>query len=815
MGVLEQALELAYAGLPVFPCAANKAPAISKKAGGRGFLDASADETEVRRLFNLVPRARLVGVPTGPDSGFDVLDLDYRHGAGKWEMENAHRLPETRVHATMHGGRHMLFRHAPGVRNSASKKTLAPGVDVRGDGGYVIHPPSFGYTIDSDAEIAEWPPWLLDLVLKHLETDQQTPRPDTGPPVEISEKRMKGYVDSLLDRVKRAPDGAKHDTLRNTARLLGGIQHAGGFSDAAAVKWLVDALPASVVDWEGATKTAWWGLKVGHEYPFTLEDRPQYRNGHAGAKANGHAPQPPESEEEHARAAPEPPSENPRRPTICVMNGLRHYAADEALAAMARADVQFFQRDRSLVRAALAKAKTSDGTVVEIAGIVPVTNPMLGRAMGTVAEWEKVLKSGETVRIDPPKEVVEQVAAMSGEWPFAPITGVISTPTLRPNGTILSTPGYDEATGMVLISPPPMPSIPDRPTRHDADKAIELLQSLLGEFPFADEPSRAVALSMILTTVLRGALLPAVPMHVATAPQPGTGKSYLADIAAAISTGERCAVIAIAPNPEETEKRLIGAALAGQQIIAIDNASEMLFGDFLNQVTERPLLQLRPLGTSAIIRIANAFTVFANGNNLSAPADLVRRTLVCRLDANLENPEDREFEHNPVKMVLANRGMYVAACLTIGRAYIVADYPNKRKPLASFERWSDLVRSALVWLGASDPCASMELARAEDPVRAERAAVFRAWAAELGLNPVGLTASHLVEETEILDQNGFCHPAFREACLAIAGERSGLSVSAKRLGKWLNLSNNNRVGDLKLSVNRQDPSRVKWRLARV
>ena len=804
-------MALAFTGLPVFPCSANKAPAISRKAGGRGFLDASTDETEVRRLFNLVPRAKLVGVPTGPDSGFDVLDLDYRHGAGQWELENAHRLPETRLHSTMSGGRHYLFRHAPGVRNSASKKTLAPGVDVRGDGGYVIHPPSLGYVKDSDAEIADWPAWLLGLVLKHLEDDRPPPPPVSNARVEISEKRMQGYVSTLLDRVATARDGEKHDTLRKTARLLGGIQRDAGFSDATAIQWLVDKLPRSVENWENARKTAAYGLADGRQYPFSLPDRPGYaeRSG-----VNGHADHKPESEDIYADPIPTPRQEDPRRPTIRVVSGLRHHAADEALTAMAKANVQFFQRDRGLVRAALAKAKTSDGTVVEIAGIVPVTLPMLGRAMGTVAEWEKTLKSGEVVRIDPPKEVVEQVAAMSGEWPFAPITGVIGTPTLRPDGTILSAPGYDQRTGLVLISPPPMPKVLDFPTRLDADRAIETLQSLLVEFPFADETSRSVALSMILTTVLRGALLPAVPMHVATAPQPGTGKSYLADIASAVATGERCPVIAIAPNPEETEKRLIGAALAGQQIIAIDNVSEMLSGDFLNQVTERPLLQLRPLGTSNIIRIANSFTVFANGNNLSAPADLVRRTLVCRLDANLENPEERTFENNPVKAVLADRGIYVAACLTIGRAYITAGSPNKCRALASFEPWSDLVRSALVWLGMPDPCSSMEMARAEDPIRAARAAVFRAWAAELGINPNGLTVSHLVEETETRDDRGFLHPTFREACLSVAAERSGSTVSPRRLGKWLTSSNNNKVGDLKLTVNRTDPSRLRWVLAK-
>lgn len=505
------------------------------------------------------------------------------------------------------------------------------------------------------------------------------------------------------------------------------------------------------------------------------------------------------------------------RPVIQVATGTRHLMADQALDAMADSKVEFYQRDRSLVRVALAKAKTSDGNIIEVPGIVPVTIPMLSREMGKSISWQQEIIVGKRVvirHLDPPKEVVEQVASMFGYWPFPPISGVIGTPTMRPDGTILDVEGYDAATGLVLIAPPVMPSIPSVPTRHDAERAMDILQSLLSEFPFADEASRSVALSAILTTVLRGALLPAVPMHAATAPQPGSGKSYLFDTASVISTGERCAVISMAPDPNETEKRLIAAAISGQQIIAIDNVSEMMSGDFLNQVTERPLLKIRPLGTSTDIRIPNTFTVFANGNNLSAPADMVRRTLVCRLDANMENPEAREFQGDPVGSVMADRGHYIAAALTIGRAYVCAGYPGQLSTLASFERWSGLVRSALVWLGCADPCASMDMARSEDPIRAARAAVFTTWAKELGINPRGMTVPELIQEAEATDQHGMMHPTFREAVLSVAAERNGNTISSRRLGKWLASNNNNIISGVKMTANRSDPSRIRWVLSR-
>ena len=159
---------------------------------------------------------------------------------------------------------------------------------------------------------------------------------------------------------------------------------------------------------------------------------------------------------------------------------------------------------------------------------------------------------------------------MFDEWPFPPLLGVIGTPTLRPDGTLLVCAGYDQATGLVLVNPPPMPAIPDQPTKADAEVALKLLEALLEEFPFvydedkeqtaAHNPNRSVALSLLMTPIVRG-IAPVVPAHPVSAPTAGTGKSYLADLASVLAVGDRCAVLAFSPDPAETEKRLIGAAL--------------------------------------------------------------------------------------------------------------------------------------------------------------------------------------------------------------------------------------------------------------
>jgi hypothetical protein len=285
MALLDDALAVAATGLPVFPCGQSKRPCIpSPKDGeplsvlqrlgyGHGHLDASTDPTEVAELFS-AQGARLIGIPTGERAGYDILDIDYRNAGGTWEHDNAWRIPETRVHRTLNGGRHYLFRHVPGVRNNASK--LAPGIDIRGDGGYAVIPPSNGYTVESDADIAEWPDWLLEAVLaRSVAADDAPPLPRTNGAAHepLASRRLEGFVQSAARRVSQASDGNKHFTLRNMALSLGGIMDQAGMSEGDATAALMGALPASAKDRNAAAKTVAWGLAQGRLRPIDLPDR--------------------------------------------------------------------------------------------------------------------------------------------------------------------------------------------------------------------------------------------------------------------------------------------------------------------------------------------------------------------------------------------------------------------------------------------------------------------------------------------------------------------------------------------------------------
>ena len=207
---------------------------------------------------------------------------------------------------------------------------------------------------------------------------------------------------------------------------------------------------------------------------------------------------------------------------------------------MAAGRVPFYQRDQDLLRICLIKLKLSNGDDVRVPAVSIVTLPMLMRALSRCATWCKFNDKKTLVRIDPPAAIGEQIMGMIGEWPFPPLRGVIATPTMRHDGTLLTQPGYDPATGLVLFNPPSMPEIPDQPTKQDALDALAKLNDLLTGFEFADDGnvSRSAAISMLMTAVLRG-MMAVAPMHVITKPEAGTGGSYLQDLTSAIATGER------------------------------------------------------------------------------------------------------------------------------------------------------------------------------------------------------------------------------------------------------------------------------------
>jgi putative DNA primase/helicase len=210
-------------------------------------------------------------------------------------------------------------------------------------------------------------------------------------------------------------------------------------------------------------------------------------------------------------------------------------------------------------------------------------------------------------------------------------------------------------------------------------------------------------------------------------------KRYLVDLASVIATDRLCPVAYFGESVEELDKKLTGLLLGGVPLISIDNVRRQLDSDLLCQACERPLLELRRLGKSDTFTTPNGACMFSTGNNLLLSGEMIRRALLSTLDAGVERPEQRTFRGDPIAAVQANRGLYIAAVLTIIRAYLAAGRPAEQTPLGSYAAWCKLVREPLIWLGKADPVASQEVVRQTDPVLGTLLEVMQGWERVIGL----------------------------------------------------------------------------------
>jgi Bifunctional DNA primase/polymerase, N-terminal len=749
---LEAALGYARMGIPVFPCN----PLDKKPLTPNGFKDATKDEAQIRAWWGRWPNA-MVGAPTGPASGMWVLDLDIDPAKkidGKAALDQlvAQRgaLTPTLMTITPRGGQHLIFSWDPNhdIRNSAGR--IGPGIDVRGDGGYVCLPPSrnasggeYRWDPNSAPQSAPAPGWL----------------------VALAKRKIKAWARAALDyeckAVASAQPGTRNATLNTAAFNLFQIV-AGGELDEDEVR---DALLEAAVTCQLVADDGLAAVEA------TIN---------SGAQAGAQQP----------RTRPQPRVRTGPRPTIKIVGGQLPRIINETEDALIGAGLPIFSRANSLVEPVSETMLAAGGRKTVVAQLHAFSSDSFLRPVAESATFQKYnIRNNTWVDIDPPLQLVRTVLANPRCYKFPRVSGVIATPTLRPDGSLLDDAGYDLETELFLLPGFKLPPMVSHPTKDQARTALATLTDLLSEFTFkgigGSEPerplNRSVALSGLLTALVRGSL-PTAPMHLVRAHAPGTGKSYLIDVFAVVATGRLCPVLTALRSTEETEKRLGSVILSGLAIISLDNCSHDLGGELLCQIAERPVIRVRILGRSEIPECECHTTVFATGNNITFQGDMVRRGIVCNLEARDERPELRTFKRDTLRQAAANRETYVAAALTIMRAYLAAGAPSVCGPFGSYAEWSTMVRSPLVWLGEPDPVASVDATLIEDPELADLRELFEWWLGELRLDEDYLSA-RLVEIGNERPP-GFNTNPLKDLLLRIAGDKDG-DVSTKRLGEWL------------------------------
>jgi putative DNA primase/helicase len=474
------------------------------------------------------------------------------------------------------------------------------------------------------------------------------------------------------------------------------------------------------------------------------------------------------------------------RPEVLVKGGDVDSLADFAQRSLYKRHREFaiYERNSRLVRvhAFGADHKPKDSRVKRPIGATvmhSVTVPVLRDVLTRAIDWGKIDRRARArVPIDCPKHVAEVLISRGGDGALRELVGVTYAPCLRPDGSVVSDPGYDEATGLLVLADSAFSLIPDRPSSEQIAGACAALRKPFEKFPFISEDDKAVVFSAILSGIQRR-LLPTAPGHAIDAPKQSSGKTLLIDCVARIVTGLNATSITVGYDRAELEKRLISVLLAGDLVLNLDNIDGPLKSDFLASLLTSETIDARIMGGNDMAKLPTNLLFMLNGNNLTFSGDLPSRVISGRVDPGVEFPEKRTFEISNLRdYVLEHRAELVTAALTILKGYFVAGLPSLGlDAFGRFERWNSEIRAALVWAGLGDPCRTRDRIVSNDPERDQCLAVFSSWHAQFGDRVTtvreGIQAAHSNE-------------ALRFALLDVAADRQNTgTVNAQRLGIWL------------------------------
>jgi hypothetical protein len=399
---------------------------------------------------------------------------------------------------------------------------------------------------------------------------------------------------------------------------------------------------------------------------------------------------------------------------------------DAAAAALARLPYLY---ERSFFLVDVLRDQLSGAPAIREIG-APLVREALTRACA-FTKW--ITRSGGTTDLlpaHPPDWCVNAITAR-GVWPgVRPLRAIVQTPALLIDGSVLDTPGYDAASGL-LYEPNLKPlRVPDQPTAEDLREALDEIFYAVKDIPFADAADgwhvdetadetharlsrsehAAAFVSSLLTPFARHAFKGPAPLFVFSANVRGAGKGLLRNIVEWTALGREMQFM-VQPTERdaaaEDRKRITSLAISGEPMVVIDNIRAPLGNGALEAALTSTTWGERVLGESKVPRSTLLLTWYATGNNILLAGDMPRRCVMIQLDSPYARPEDRSdfSEANLVGYVQRERARLVWACLVLLRAWTAQGMNDIRDPgpCGSFEGWSKIVRGAVINAGLRDP----------------------------------------------------------------------------------------------------------------
>ena len=411
-----------------------------------------------------------------------------------------------------------------------------------------------------------------------------------------------------------------------------------------------------------------------------------------------------------------------------------------------------------------------------------LAEPAARGELARAATWVATQRHAPPLNVSPPLEVVRDLLARP-DWPGLPrLEAVVECPVFDAAGTLADRPGFHAASGLWyapaegLVVPP----VPDGPTDAEVAAARELiLAEWLGDFPFADEASKATAVAVQILPLVRPMIDGPTPLHLIDAPAEGTGKTLLASVLGAVTLGRPPHPVAEGQCDEEWRKRITAMLVGGTAFVLVDNLARAVDSAALASVLTNADWSDRILGVTRMARVPNRAVWVATGNNPSLSKELLRRTVRCRLDRGRERPAEHAGFRHPRLLAWTrdHRGGLLGAALTLVRAWVARGRPPGAEVMGMYESWAEVVGGVLEVAGVPGLLANRaEFQREQGGAQDEWPAFLAAWGRAFGDRAVDVGALHQLAVRE----------KYLDAALGDRGERSERTRLGMAVTKQLN-----------------------------
>lgn len=662
---VREALAAHDRGWKLFPTAGKK-----PLKGTHGCRGPMSDRDTVERFARF---GREVGFATGK---ITVVDIDPRHDGDAGPLA----LPRTVTANTGGGGQHYYYITPPGVTIGNSAGKLGPGVDVRGEGGYVLIPgsihPETGKAYEwapglspDDVPFAPLPPHIVERLVSSARKalyDWTATDVPTG----------KGYGAAALDReiaaLAAAGQGTRNSTLNTCAFNLGQLV-GGGVLERVAVE---GSLRSVFVAWDEPAKseaTMARALDAGARSPRGVPERP------APAASRSTEPADPAHEILVPGAfADDQGGFREVSSTVFVQDVLRSIPPDgiymladsvvEMLGSTGHREARpiAVERMRAVIDAHCRLFKWVTVDEVIQAKFVPCSRDLASLVAGNVHAI------GSVRRIDT----------------------ITRYPMFLQDGSI-ARPGWNACGNVYYDEPPELAALRPADTIDWA-----LIEEVIYDFPFKTEADRQNLIGAIITPLVRPMIQGHVPIHLVAAPLEGTGKSTLVDdVVGRIVTGEAIGSSQLGDDNTEIRKLITSKLLNGTRLVHFDNLRDHMDSEVISSLITSAVWEDRVLGASRVVRLPNSMIVFASGNNVRVNRELARRTVPIFLQPKTSRPEhksDAEYRHpDLISFVMEHRVPLLSNFLGMVKLWQEAGAPQAKKSLGSFRSWAKVVGGVL------------------------------------------------------------------------------------------------------------------------